>query len=451
MKKKKWLWILIAAVVLVIVLVVVLGGKKESREVTIEKVEVRSLVENVLASGKIQPETEIKIQSQISGQIIELPIKEGDVVTQGQLLVKINPDIYISALNRADAALNSARSNLASAKARLAQSEAQFRVQELNMNRQKNLFDQKAISQAEFDNAVSQFETAKAEVVAAKESIHAAEFSIASAQASQNEAADNLKRTTITSPMTGTVTALTKEIGETVLGNNMMSGEVIMRISALNSMEVNVEVNESDIVRVGLGDTALVEVDAYKDKKFKGLVTEIGNTALNALNNASMSMDQVTNFSVKVRILRESYLDLADGKPESFSPFRPGMSADVEIQTARADNVLTIPIKAVTSREDTTSMTLVERIASKAEDGEEAEATKRKPFTCVFVYNEANGTADLRVVKTGIQDDQYIHIAEGLNAGEQIITGPYEEVSRKLIKGDKVTLKQAKKLEEKKD
>jgi HlyD family secretion protein len=351
-------------------------------------------------------------------------------------------------LNRADAALNSARSSLASAKARLAQSEAQFKVQDLTMNRQKNLFEQKAISQAEYDNAVSQYETSKAEVVAAKESIHAAEFSIASAQASQNEAADNLKRTTILAPMTGTVTALTKEIGETVLGNNMMSGDVIMRISALNSMEVNVEVNESDIVRVGLGDTALVEVDAYKDKKFKGIVTEIGNTALNALNNAALSMDQVTNFSVKVRILHASYADLAEGKPESFSPFRPGMSADVEIQTAHADNVLTIPIKAVTSREDTTSKSLVERLASKAEEEGQPEV-KRKPFTCVFVYNESAGTADLRVVKTGIQDDQHIHIVEGLSAGEQVITGPYEEVSRTLVKGDKVTLKKSKNAEEK--
>jgi HlyD family secretion protein len=451
MKKKKWLWILVSLVVLIIILVVVFGGKKEAREVSVEKAEIRSLVENVLASGKIQPETEIKIQSQISGQIIELPIKEGDVVLQGQVLVKINPDIYVSALNRADAALNSARSSLASARARLAQSEAQFKVQELNMNRQKNLFDQKAISQSEFDNTVSQFETAKAEVVASKESIHSAEFSIASAQASQNEASDNLKRTTILSPMTGTVTALTKEIGETVLGNNMMSGDVIMRISALNSMEVNVEVNESDIVRVGLGDTALVEVDAYKDKKFKGLVTEIGNTALNALNNAALSMDQVTNFSVKVRILRESYTDLAEGKPESFSPFRPGMSADVEVQTARADNVLTIPIKAVTSREDTTSKSLVERLASSSEEDENETTIKKKPITCVFVYNEAEGKAELRAVKTGIQDDQYIHILEGLNPGDQIITGPYEEVSRKLVKGDKVELKKSKKEEEQKD
>ena len=438
--KKKTVIIILSILVVLVGLTLMFGNRKEDRDVTVAPAMRRSVVETVLASGKIQPETEIKVQSQISGQIIDLPVKEGDVVKKGQLLVKINPDIYISALNRADAALNSAKSNLASAKARLAQAEAQWKVQEFNYNRQKALFAEKAISQAELDNATGSYETAKAEVTAARETINGAAFSIESAMASRIEASDNLSRTTILATMDGTVTALTKEIGETVLGNSMMSGDVIMRISALNSMEVNVEVNESDIVRVNPGDTALVRVDAYKDRKFKGLVTEIGNTALNALGNtnSALSMDQVTNFSVKVRILPTSYEDLAAGQPLGFSPFRPGMSADVEIQTSQESAVLTIPIKAVTSREDTAAVA-ANKWKQKAES-DESDAPK-EPFTVVFVLNESTNSAELRVVKTGIQDDRYIHILEGVNENEKVITGPYEEVSRKLKKGDKVKVK----------
>jgi HlyD family secretion protein len=438
--KRKTIIIIVSIVVVLVALALAFGKRKDEREVTVSPVTRRNLVESVMASGKIQPETEIKIQSQISGQIIELPVKEGDVVKKGQLLVKINPDLFISALNRADAALNSAKSNLASSKARLAQAEAQLKVQEFNYNRQKTLFADKAISQAELDNATGSFETARAEVTAAKETINGAAFSIESAMASRIEASDNLSRTTILATMDGTVTALTKEIGETVLGNSMMSGDVIMRISALNSMEVNVEVNESDIVRVNAGDTALVRVDAYKDRKFKGLVTEIGNTALNALGNtgAALSMDQVTNFSVKVRILASSYEDLAVDQPVGYSPFRPGMSADVEIQTSQETSVLTIPIKAVASREDTAEVAGFK--LRKETTSDEADAPK-EPLTVVFIFNESTNTSDLRVVKTGIQDDRFIHILQGVNENEKVITGPYDEVSRKLKKGDKVKVK----------
>jgi HlyD family secretion protein len=323
---------LIIASILVAILVIfkLIKGKGDVLEVQLDTSSYRNLVETVAASGKIQPETEVKIQSEVSGQIVELPVKEGDLVKQGQLLVKINPDLYTSALNRAQAALNSSKSNLSSAKARLAQSEAQFKATDLNYQRQKKLFDDGAISKSELENATSQWETSKAEVTAAQESIHSSEFAIASSQASVSEAEDNLKRTTILSPMTGTVTSLNKELGETVLGNNMMSGEVIMQISALAVMEVNVEVNESDIVRINAGDTAIVEVDSYKDEKFKGLVTEIGNTALNA-SAAALNMNQVTNFSVKIRILPESYKHLTEGQPENYSPFKPGMSATVDV------------------------------------------------------------------------------------------------------------------------
>ena len=422
-------------VILGIIIAVFAGGKKH-KSVDTDTVVRRSVIETVSASGKLQPESEVKIQSEVSGQIVELPVKEGDIVEKGQLLVRINPDLYTSAYNRADASFNSAKSNLASAKARLAQSQAQFKAQELNFNRQKKLFEEKAISQADYDNATSQYETAKAEVTASIESINGAEFAIESALASRNEASDNLKRTTILAPMKGTVTALTKEIGETVLGNNMMSGDVIMKISALNSMEVNVEVNESDIVRVNVGDTAIVEVDAFTDEKFKGIVTEIGNTALNTMASAVAS-SEVTNFSVKIRILQESYQHLCEGQGEGYSPFKPGMSATVEVETERMQDILTVPIKAVTSREDTTAKKLVEEGEEEVKSPKDANQEKRDPFIVVFVMN-GNSEAEIRVVKTGIQDDEYIHILDGLNEGETVITGPYEEVSKKLVTKDKV-------------
>ena len=441
---KTWkiiLWLL-AVVIAIIVASKMFRGDNGIKEVLAEKGQNRNLVETVSASGKIQPEIEVKIQSEVSGMIVELPVKEGDQVVQGQLLVRINPDLYTSAYNRSEATLNSAKSNLSSSKARLAQAEAQYNVNNLNYQRQKKLLSEGVISQSEFETITSTWETSKAEVEAAKENIKSAEFSINSAQAGVIEAADNLKRTVIKSPMTGTVTALSKELGEAVLGNSMMSGEVIMKISALNTMEVNVEVNESDIVRVKSGDTTQVEVDSYRDQKFKGVVTEIGNTALNALSAAASSIDQVTNFSVKIRILPESYKHLCEGKPEGYSPFRPGMSATVEIETSREKDVLTIPIKAVTSRDDTTSASFLDRLKKKDDTPETPIAEVRtEPYTVVFVVNQMTNQAQIKVVETGIQDDRYIHIKSGLSIDDQVITGPYEEISKKLTTGDKVVVK----------
>ena len=325
---------------------------------------------------------------------------------------------------------------MSSAKSRLTQAEAQFNVNNLNFQRQKKLFEDGAISKAELENITSQFETSKAEVEAAVESINSAKFAIESASAGVNEAADNLKRTTILAPMTGTVTALNKELGETVLGNNMMSGEVIMNISALSFMEVNVEVNESDIVRVNLNDTALVEVDSYKNETFKGIVTEIGNTALNAIGD-QMNLNQVTNFSVKIRILPESYAHIVSGKGENYSPFKPGMSATVDIVTEKSDRALSIPIKAVASRDDTTSATLLDKLSRESTQ----ESAPEEPFTVVFVLNTETNLATIRVVQTGIQDDKYIQVTQGIAENEEIITGPYEVVAQSLKPGDQVTIR----------
>jgi HlyD family secretion protein len=431
--------------VLIIVLGKIFGGSEDAEVVEVQTSARRDLVETVSASGKIQPQKEVSIQSEVSGLITQLLVKEGDQVTAGQLLVVINPDVYQSALSRAEAGFNSARSNLSSARARLLQAEAQFKANDLNFKRQEKLQKDGVISQAEYENALSQWETSRAEVTAAQESIKSAEFSVESAAAGVKESADNLRRTSITAPMAGTVTALSKEVGENVLGNNMMSGDVIMKISALNNMEVNVEVNEADIMRVALGDTALVEVDAYRDQKFKGIVTEIGNTALNAMGSAALSMDQVTNFSIKILILPSSYGHMEGALSAGTSPFRTGMSATVEIQTDGVPQALCIPIKAVASREDTTAVSLLEKL----KEQEPEDAKKKEVYTVAFVWKEGTDAAELRVIKTGIQDDAYIQILSGISEGERVITGPYDMVSRELQHLSKVKLSDDKKAKEK--
>lgn len=418
MKRKTKIISIIALILIVLITAVTLSGRRsKSVEVSTERIAERTIIETVTASGKIQPEIEVKISAEVSGLILELPVREGDIIEGGTLLVGINPDLYESALNRAEAAVNSARSALAGAKARKVQAEAQLLAADRAWERNKQLYEQGAISQAEYDQALSNFEVSQAEVEAAVQNIVSAEFQIRSAEASRREAADNLKRTRLIAPQSGTVTALTKEVGEAVLGTSMMQGETIMKISDLTSMEVNVEVNESDIIRVSLGDTALVEVDAFRDQKFKGIVTEIGNTALNAMDNMSMNLNQVTNFGVKIRILPESYAHLVS-EGSSASPFRPGMSATVEIRTARNDRALAVPIRAVTTRSDTASSL------------SPAETSRDESFLCVFVYE--NGKAEIRVIETGIQDNKYIEVKTGLTAGDEVITGPYDLVSRKL-------------------
>lgn len=428
-KRKKILFIVLGVVLVLILVAVFAGGGRKGVQVSTEQVERRTIVETVSASGKIQPEVEVKISAEVSGLIFELPVKEGDVVEPGQLLVGINPDIYESALNRAEASVNTAQASLASAKSRKVQAEAQLLAAERAYERSQELFEKGAVSQADFDQALSSFEVAKAEVEAAGQSIRSAEFSIRSAQASRREAADNLNRTTLKAPMAGTVTALTKEVGEAVLGTSMMQGETIMKVSDLSTMEVNVEVNESDIVRVSMGDTAIVEVDAYIGESFTGVVTEISNTALNSLDNNMLSMDQVTNFSVKVRILPESYAHLMADLPPSTSPFRPGMSATVDIRTAKAVDALSIPIKAVTTRADTSSSAVPDYLNTTG---------NKEELVCVFVYED--GKANLRVIETGVQDNKHIEIKDGLEEGEQVITGPYDQVSRKLRNNKRVEL-----------
>ncbi len=418
--------IIIIVSIVVILLIVLIGGKKAGlfgkqgnfKEVEIEKVNLATIVEKVSATGKIQPEVEVKISSEVSGEIIELPFREGQQVKKGELLVRVNPDLIQSAVNRSQAGYQNV-------KAGLDQAEASLREAKLSYDRSKQLFEKGIISKADWDKAVSSYEIAQAN----KQSAY---YNVKSAGATVNEAMDNLNRTTIYAPMSGTISKLDVELGERVVGTQQMAGTEILRVANLNNMEVEIDVNENDIVKVRIGDSTIVEVDAYLKKEFRGVVTEIANSAAGTL-----TADQVTNFKVKVRILEESYVDLMKDKPENYSPFRPGMTATVDILTNQRKNAVAVPISAIVIKTDTSS---AKKSYTKTTDSaSKPKVDEEQKFECVFVVN--NGEAKLRVVKTGIQDDSKIEIKSGLKEGDQIITGPYNVVSKTLKAGDKVEQK----------
>ncbi len=433
---KKALWYVIGAIVLVIIVVLAVkkGKSSEAQKVAVEKVTRRNIIETVSANGKIQPAKDVKISPYISGEVVQLYVKEGDFVKKGQKLAKIDPKIYISSFQQAEAAVKTTEANQANSKARLAQSQAQFTKSKLDFKRSEELWKKQVISDADYDAARSSYLVAKAEVKAAQESFNASRFQVKSAKAKLSEAQENLNRTTIYAPNSGTVSKLSVQVGERVTGASQFSaGTEIMRIANLNVLEVNVEVNENDIVQVSMNDTALIEVDAYLNRKFKGIVTEIATSA----NTTGVSADQVTNFDVKIRMLKSSYADLIRPKNPIPSPFRPGMSATVEIQTKRDDNVLAVPIQAVTTRADSTG-----RMKSLLEKREEKKTKKsntqieKKTKEYVFLYQ--NGVAKLQKVKTGIQDNMYIEIKKGVKENQEVITAPYRLVSKTLKNGDKV-------------
>jgi len=439
---KKKIFIIGGLVLLIVVIILAVTKKKGSGETNVatELVTTRTIIETVSANGKIQPEVDVKISPYISGEVVELNVIEGVKVKKGDLLAKIDPEIYISNYERIEASLQMQKANLANAKARLAQSQAQFIKSEEDYKRNKKLFDQNVISQSDFDGASSAFTVAKEEVTAAKENVNASEFSVNSAEASLREAKENLTRTSIYAPNDGTVSRLGIEKGERVTGaSQFSSGTEIMRIANLERMIVIVEVNENDIVRVSIYDTCQIEVDAYLNSKFKGIVTEIATSA----NVTGISADQVTNFEVKILILEDSYKNLVGEEDIIKSPFRPGMSATVDIQTETAPNILTIPIQSVTTRADTTEKAMTDEMTEEKEpQGEEdetiVEKSKKDNDLKEYVFLFDNGIARMVEVKTGIQDNMYIQITEGLSKDQEVIAGPYRAVSKKLKDGDKV-------------
>ena len=422
---KKTIYILIGGAIIIIATLVtlsktgVIGNKDKGTEIEIAPVTPTTIIETVSATGKIQPEIEVKISSEVSGEIISLNVKEGQVVKKGDLLVKINPDLYTSGYRRSV-------SNLSGTKANLGQADASFKESKSNYDRNKTLFEKGIISRADWDKALASYEVAKA----AKQSAY---FNVQSASATVNEAKDNLGRTTIYAPADGTISMLNVELGERVLGTQQMTGTEILRVANLNNMEVEVDVNENDIVKIKVGDEANVEVDAYLKKQFKGVVTSISNSASSAL-----TADQVTNFKVKVRIVKESYEDLLKGKPDTYSPFRPGMTATVDIITQTKSNVLAVPISAVVIKTDTAAVKDI-KVLEPNEEQKGAAPKSDKKFECVFV--KVGDKAKIRIIKTGIQDDTNIEVLTGLRKGDVVIIGPYTTVSKDLNSGDKVTLK----------
>jgi HlyD family secretion protein len=425
MKNKKILPYAIGILVIAIVLLVVgkkMGwfGKEFSISVATESVKKVTLTEFITANGKIQPKTQVKISPDVSGEVIELYVEEGDQVKVGDLLCVIKPEMYVSALNRAEAALNSS-------KARLAQTEAQQIERELSFNRAKQLFEKSTIP-------ISEFETAQAAYKVAQSEVKAAQFSVKSAEATVAESREQLTKTKIYAPLSGTVSALNIEKGERVVGTSMMTGTEMMVVADLNKMEVRVEVNENDIVKVAKFDTALIEVDAYLNRKFKGVVTEIANSA----STMGATADQVTNFEVKVLLLSESYTDLVDSVRGNYYPFRPGMSAAVDILTESRANVLSVPISAVTTRikkKDGGTREVSDEVKTETEtetvsaDAEKV-VTQDEKQEVVFVLN-GNRVKKIEV-KTGIQDNTSIQIVEGLKEGEEVVIAPFNAINKTL-------------------
>jgi len=420
-KSNKLLYYLLGGIVVLIIFAVIarnagwVGGVKEL-EVELAKAGRAQIVEKVSASGEIQPEVEVKLSPDVAGEIIELNIEEGDSVAIGKLLVKIRPDNFISALDRTRANLNQQLANLAQSRAALQRSEAQFTQAEQNFDRQKVLYQQKVISDSDYETAQANYISAQKDLEAAKQNVIASEFVIKSSQATVDEAAENLRLTNVYSPVSGIVSNLLVEQGERVVGTQQMAGTEMLTIADLSKMEVRVDVNENDIVRLTLGDTTIIDVDSYAftGKRFKGVVTSIANTA-----NTKVSSDAVTEFKVKIRILNSSYQDLVkEGKKY---PFRPGMTASVEILTTSKDNALSVPLSSVTTRDDQ-----LDTLAGGT--------TKSKEL--VFIND--GGIAKIREIKTGISDFLNIEILEGLKEGEEIIAGPYFVVSKELKDGDKI-------------
>ena len=429
--------ILIAVGVLLVLLVGAkfagLIGGEETEKVTVEKAGEKKVVETVTASGKIQPETEVKLSSEVSGEVTELLVKEGDVVKKGQLLCKVRPDILQSGYERAVASYNSQKASVSSTQQQLIQTQANFENADATYKRNVSLFNKKVISASEFDAAKAAYLTAKANLESAKANVTGAKFGLEQSGANVKEAGANLARTTIYAPVDGVVSKLSIELGDRILGTSQMAGTEIMRISNLTTMEVNVEVNENDINRVNVGDSAAIEVDAFADKKFKGIVTEIASSST-SVGSATTSVDQVTNFSVKVRLVVDT-----EAKDRT-SPFKPGLSATVDIES-EALTGLAVPIQSVFTGDGTkTKSTDAKKDAGNDQnmDKQKSKLNDKKVKQYIYLFDSKASTVKKVEVTTGIQDDQFIIVKTGIKSGQEVVSGPYSAIQNKLKDGMKV-------------
>jgi HlyD family secretion protein len=449
----KKIWYILGGIIVALVLGLLLAkkqgwiGKVDPLEVVFANAKNADIIEMVTASGKIQPELEVKISPDVSGEIIELYVEEGDSVKKGQLLLKIRPDNYESFLARASAAVSTSKAQYEQSKAAISTAQARLMKAVMDYNRSKKLYDDKVISANDFEAAESTLNIAKQDVESAKSNADAARFTVASSQANLKDAAENLRKTTIYSPMNGTVSKLNVELGERVVGTSQMAGTELLRIANLNNMEVRVNVNENDIVRVNVGDSVVIDVDAYatSERKFKGIVYEVASSANGQTGSAAVavSTDAVTEFEVKIRVLRESYKDLLIKNSKTF-PLRPGMTASVEIITDRKNNVLTVPLASVTTRDLNAKPEVKEENgppkATEETNENEKKTTKKEPLKEIVFINDA-GKAKIAEVKTGISDFENIEILSGLKSGQEIIAGPFNAVSKNLKAGDLIKKK----------
>lgn len=451
-KKSNRIWWILGGLVVVLVVGLVAAkqtgiiGKPKPTEVDFTEVKRTNIIERVSASGRVQPQVEVKISPDVSGEIIGLYVNEGDPVKAGQLLCRIRPDNYESMMARAKATVNQSRAQLEQSKASVAQSSARLIRAKADYERNRKLYTDKVVSSADLETSEANYNVAKQEVEAANANVRAAQFNIQSAEASLRDASENLRKTTIYSPVNGTVSKLNIELGERVVGTSQMAGTEIMRIANLQNMEVRVNVNENDIVRVTLGDTADIEVDSYTTagRKFKGLVYEIANTANGLAGGtgssaaATVSTDAVTEFEVKVKILNTSYSDLLAQKDKKGYPFKPGMTASVEIITDRKMGVLAVPIAAVTTRGEGVDATGEKEKSDDNNNNNQQTANQpeKKEKLKEIVFVNVGGKAVQREVTTGISDFENIEVKSGLKAGDQIVSGPFIAVSKKLKDGE---------------
>lgn len=452
---KRVKWILIGLGALIVVLIVgklVMGPKDDGVKVSVEKVAQRTITETVNASGKVYPEIEVKVSPDISGEITELNVQEGDSVKKGQVLARIYADIYSSQRDEAAARVSQSQATVANNSAALQALKAQLDQDRITYNRNKELYDEKVISKSEFEQYETKYRSSQAQYNAALQNIRSLQAGVQSAQTGLQMANKNLGRTTIVAPMSGVISLLNVKAGERVVGTAQMAGTEMMRVADMSTMEVRVDVGENDIVKVSIGDSADVEIDAYSNRKFQGVVTQIASSTTKSGAQAATTND-VTNYEVHIRLNPSSYQDLMDpARPKKF-PFRPGMNASADIKTRRKDGVVAVPITSVAARVKGSDKNLEDKKkeTKKPEDEnteEETTAVTDELEEVVFVL-KPDGKVEKRVVKTGIQDINYIEILNGLKPGEQVVSAPYNAVSKTLKTGTKVTVTTKEKLFEK--
>ncbi len=447
---KKLLRVIIGLVALVILLVILkkagVLGKEEGIKVSAEKTVKRNITEIVTASGKVYPEKEVKISPDISGEVVELSVvQEGDSVKKGQELARIYADIYTTQRDQAAAQMNQQQALVSNMAAQLPGLKASMDASKKTFDRQKQLLDQKVISISEYETAESTYKTAEANYMAALQTVRGNVAGVASSRANLSIAAKNLSRTTVVSPIDGVVSLLSIKKGERVVGNSMMAGTEMMRVADMSKIETIVDVGENDIPKVHLGDSALVSVDAYNNRKFRGVVTQIASSVSTATGSTTtLSTNDVTNYKVHIRLVPDSYKDLIDpARPKNF-PFRPGMSASADIQTRTHVNVLSVPINSVATREKNSDKVTAAGKDDNEKDKDDNPDDMKTVVSAMedldevaFVLQPGDTVRKVKV-KTDIQDINYIEVTDGLKEGDQVITGPYSTVSKTLKSGMKV-------------